>query len=215
MFLFGDVARFLDGSVRLSRLLTSGIVKIPALGSSLSIVKAADWFSLAGVVAAAVSAFVAVVSAKRAAAAQSAAANHEARAEIQRRLATQAAEEAAVAQRQTAAEAGRVAKAIEERNRMAEEQAERAEGVPWRVEYREGDLFEVKNITNTTKFGVQISGPGVLRPVAVDRIDGHGSAEFYRHPASGGNNQVEVIWYRREDLSDEPRRWTGTRPPGV
>ena len=122
-------------------LVTSGTVKIPALGSSLSIVKAADWFSLAGVVAAAVSAIVAVVSAKRAAAAQSAAANHEAKAETQRRLATEAAEEAAVAQRQTAAEAGRVAKAIEERNRMAEEQAEGAEGVPWRVEYREGDLI--------------------------------------------------------------------------
>jgi phage protein D len=176
-------------------------------------VNGGNWISLAGVVIAGGSAIWAVVSARRAAAAQARAAHYQARAEQNAERATQAAEEATVAQRQSAAAAQRSAEALEKQNRMAEEQAEQAEGVPWRIEHREGDLYELINITDTTKFGVQISGPGVLHPKTVDRIDGHSSAEFYGHPASGGNNQVDVTWHRREDLSDEPRPWRGNKPP--
>jgi hypothetical protein len=180
-------------------------------------VKAADWISLAGVVVAALSALVAVVSAKRATTAQSAAADHQARAETERRLAREAAEEAATAQRQTAAEAGRVAKAVEEQNRRADEQVEQAEGVPWEIRHSELDVYDLLNITNTTKFAVEISGPGVAPlgegSLAFERIDGRSSAQFMVAPFGGEYNQVVVTWHRREDKTDEPRQWTGNKPP--
>lgn len=177
--------------------------------------KAADWISLAGVVVAALSALVAVVSAKRAAAAQRAAANHQAKAETERRLARQAAEDAATAQRQTAAEAGRVAEAVEEQNRRAEEQTEQAEGVPWQIRHHDGDLYDLWNTTNITKFGVHISGPGIVGrgPLAFDRIDGRSSVQFLIPPFGAEYNQVVVTWHRREDQTDEPRQWTGNKPP--
>ncbi|WP_322860111.1 hypothetical protein U8D42_12750 [Mycobacterium europaeum] len=175
--------------------------------------KAAEWISLGSFVAAAVSAFVAFLQARRAKASQDAAAHYQARAEQNAERATQAAEEAATAQRQTATEAGRVAKAIEEQNRVAEQRAEQAEGVPWQIRHREGDLCDLWNITETTKFGVRIEGGGVLQPKTVDRIDGRSSAEFFATRHMGASNDVLVTWYRRADLSDEPRRWRGNKPP--
>ena len=180
---------------------------------TLSVVTAANWISLASFIAAAVSATVAVVQAKRASASQSSAAHSQARAEQQAERATQAAEEAAAWQRQAASAAQQSADALVEQNRRADEQAERAEGVPWEIRYREGDLYDLRNITDTTKFGVQISGSGVLRPKTVDRIDGRSSEEFFGTSHSGAGNQVEVTWHRREDLSDEPRPWLGSKPP--
>jgi hypothetical protein len=177
-------------------------------------VKAADWISLAGVVVAALSALVAVVSARRATAAQSAAATHQAVAETERRLARQAAEDAATAQRETAAEAGRVAKAIEEQNQRANEHAQQAEGVPWRITHHDGDLYDLWNDTNTAKFGVEVSGRGVAGVDGpFDRIDGRSSEQFLIAPFGPGSTQVLVTWHRLEDLSDEARQWTGSKPP--
>jgi hypothetical protein len=85
--------------------------------------------------------------------------------------------------------------------------------VPWEIRYREGSLFDLWNITGTTKFGVQISGGGVLRPKTVDRIDGRSSEEFFGTRHMGAGNDVVVTWRRREDLSDEPRQWRGNKPP--
>lgn len=174
---------------------------------------AANWISVGSFIAAAASATVAVVQAKRASASEAAAAHHQARAEQNAERATKAAEEAAAWQRQSADAAQRSADALVEQNRRADEQAEQAEGVPWDIKYREGDLFDLWNVTETTKFGVQISGGGVLRPKAVDRVDGRSPVEFFGHPASGANNQVNVTWHRREDKTDEPRQWTGRKPP--
>jgi hypothetical protein len=176
-------------------------------------VNTANWISLGSLLAAAVSAAVAVLQAKRASASKGAAEHHEARAAQNAERATKAAEEAAAWQRQAAASAQRSAEALEKQNRLVEEQAEQAEGVPWEIRYREGDLYDLWNSTNTTKFGAQISGPGVLRPKTVDRIDGRSSEEFFGANHSGAGNQVEVTWHRREDLSDEPRLWRGSKPP--
>ncbi|MCV7006755.1 hypothetical protein [Mycobacterium gordonae] len=176
--------------------------------------KAAEWISLAGVVVTVVATTWAIVSAKRAAAAQSAAAHYQARAEQNAERATKAAEDAAVAQRQAALEAGRAAAALEEQNRRAEEQSELAEGVPWRITYRKGSLYDLWNDTGTTKFGVQISGEGVLRAKTVDRFYGRSSVEFLGLDAMGVGDEVEVRWHRREDHSDEPPQlWVGNKPP--
>jgi hypothetical protein len=177
------------------------------------VVHAGDWISLAGVVIAAGSAIWAVVSARRAAAAQGRADHYQARAEQHAERATQAAEEAAAAERQSAAHAKRAADALEKQNRMREEQADLAEGVPWQITHQVGDTYDLWNDTHTPKFHVHISGEGVLRKKTVERIDGRSSADFMGLNASGVGDQVVVTWHRREDLSDEPRQWTGNKPP--
>jgi hypothetical protein len=96
---------------------------------------------------------------------------------------------------------------------MVEEQADLAEGVPWRIEYRTGSLYDLWNDTGTPKFHVRISGKGVLSEKTVDRIDGRSSTDFMGLGAMGAGDQVDVTWHRREDRSDEPRRWTGDKPP--
>lgn len=109
-----------------------------------------------------------------------------------------------------------MAKAVEEQNRRAEEETEQAEGVPWEIKHHGGDLYDLRNITNTTKFGVQISGPGVAggsSPLTFDRVDGRSSVQFLIAPFGTEYNQVVVAWHRREDQTDEPRRWTGNKPP--
>jgi hypothetical protein len=169
--------------------------------------------TLAGVVVSAVSATVALVQAKRAGAAQRAAAGSEAKAETERRLARSAAEEAAVAQREAAAAAKRTADAIEEQNRRADEEAELAEGVPWRITFRTGSLYDLWNDSDRPKFGVHISGEGVLRDKTVARIDGRSSTDFMGLDAMGVGSRVDVTWHLREDRSDEPRRWSGNKPP--
>lgn len=171
-----------------------------------------NWITLSGVVVSAVSATVAVVQAKRAATAQVAAASSGAKAETERRLARSAAEDAAIAQRDAAAAAKRTADAIETQNRMAEEKADLAEGVPWQLAHKTGSTYELWNDSDTAKFHVQISGEGVLRQKTVERIDGRSNAEFMGLDAMGVGSGVDVTWHRREDQSDEPRRWTGNKP---
>lgn len=183
-------------------------------------VQLSDSINLAGVVISGTSALIAafsatwaVVSARRARSAEEKADHYQATAEQQARRATLAAEEAASAQRESAAAAQRAADALEKQNQMAEEQGDLAEGVPWRIEFQVGSRYDLWNDTQTPKFHVHIFGEGVLREKTVPRIDGRSSADFMGLDAMGVGSQVGVTWHRREDRSDEPRRWTGNKPP--
>ncbi|GAY16240.1 hypothetical protein [Mycobacterium sp. shizuoka-1] len=179
--------------------------------------KLADWISLASFVAAAISAAVAVLQARRAATSRSAAQHHEARAEHDAERAIKAAEQAAAWQLQAAAAAQRSADALEQQNRLVEERAEQAEGVPWEIRHNYGDTYNLVNVTTTAKFGVQISGRGVAgEQLTFDRIDGRSSSgQFGIAPFGAEFSQVDVTWHRREDLSDTPQRWSGNKPPKV
>ena len=131
------------------------------------------------------------------------------------RRAALAAEEAVVAQKESAAAEKRAADALEKQNRMAEEQAEIAEAVPWRLEHREGVKWELWNDSYYRKFKVTISGPGVSQsnpPGLIDHIDGHSSVEFWGTTTWGAKPEVVVTWYGREDAQGHPLSWTGTRP---
>lgn len=174
-----------------------------------------DWINLAGVLVSVFSAGFAVLSSRRASAAEEKAQKYQARAETQSRLARQAAEAAAVAQRESAEAASRAATALEKQIQMAEEQAELAEGVPWDVQHRKGSLWELWNVTDSPKFRVEISGPGVSsshKPPVVDRMDGRSSVEFRGTTGYGASRRVEVRWHRREDAQGEPLVWAGTMP---
>jgi hypothetical protein len=138
-----------------------------------------NWISLAGVVIAGGSALWAVFSARRAGRAQERAEHYQARAEQQAERATKAAEHAAAAEWESAAAAKRAADALERQNRIAEEQADLAEGVPWRIEFQTGSTYDLWNDTQTPKFHVRISGEGVLRAKAIDRIDGRSSCRLH------------------------------------
>ena len=179
-------------------------------------VEAGDWISLAGVVIAAVVAVVSAVwavrSARAAGRAEEQAAQDRAVAEQQAERATHAAERAAVAEAASARAAERAAAALEEQNRRAEERDEQEEGVPWSIAFRRGSTYDLWNDTNTPKYAVRVFGEGVLREKAVQRVDGRSSVEFMGLDASGVSNEVQVTWHRREDQSDEPRAWTGSKP---
>jgi hypothetical protein len=192
-----------------------------ATRSTLCGVNTANWIALGSVIAttlsatvAGVSAGVAVLQAKRAKASKASADHAQARAEQHAERATNAAEEAAAWQRQATAAAKRSAEALEKQNQFVEDQAEQAEGVPWEIKHHAGDQYDLWNITNTAKFGGQISGPGVAGgPVAFDRIDGRSSMRFMIAPFGAEFDQVVVTWHRREDLSDERQQWTANKPP--
>lgn len=171
-----------------------------------------DAIGLGGVAVSVFSAGWAVLSARRARDAQEKADHYRARAEQQAERATRAAEDAAAAETQSAASAKRAADALEKQNQMAEERADLAEGVPWRIEYEVGSTYALWNDTDTPKFQVHISGEGVLREKTVDRIDGRSSVDFRGLDASGVGSRVDVTWHRREDRSDAARRWSGNKP---
>ncbi len=182
--------------------------------TTLCNVQVPTWIALAALVAPAISAAVAVIQARRATKAKDAAQLHEAKAEQNAARATKAAEEAAAWQRQAAAAAQRSAEALEAQNRMAEEHAERAEGVPWELRHAQGDQYDLWNVTDTAKFGVKISGGGVAGDPVFDRVDGRSSARFMIAPFGGEADRIDVTWHRRDDLSDQPpQQWRGTRPP--
>lgn len=194
-------------------------------------VHASEWIGLAGVVVSAFSAGWAVRSARRASRAEEQADNYQATAEQQANRATLAAEEAATAQRrsaqaaekaataqqQSADAAQRAADALEKQNHMAEDLAAAAEGVPWRIEYREGALWELWNDSDFPKYRVQIGGPAVVAHRTrklIDRIDGHSSHEFWGNTSwTGTEPRVDVTWHRRPDGDDNPLPWSGRLPP--
>lgn len=141
--------------------------------------------------------------------------NAEAAARDQATRALQAAEEAAAAGKRSADAAERSASALENQHRLAVQQADAAEGVPWEIRYRTGSKWELWNVTETVKFSVTISGSGVMRgPTTHARIDGHSSEEFWGNTSwQRDGKKVQVTWHRRDDLKDEPRSWSGNLTP--
>jgi catechol 2,3-dioxygenase-like lactoylglutathione lyase family enzyme len=98
---------------------------------------------------------------------------------------------------------------VEEESRKA---ADFAEDAPWRIVHRRGMTYELRNVTDTPKFHVQISGEGVLRPTTAKRVDGQSSIGFMGLDAMGVSDQIDVSWHRREDRSDEPSTSSGIKP---
>jgi hypothetical protein len=172
----------------------------------------ADWINLVGVTIAALSALWAVISARKAKAAEAAADSYRARAETYAKQAADAAEKAAMAEQQSAEAAQRAADALEAQHQLAVDQAEADEGVPWRLSHRKGDTYELHNDTTTPKHHVSVQGTRILRPVTAERIDGRSSIEFMAIPFSGGDERVTVTWHRTPDMSDPAKEWTGTKP---
>jgi hypothetical protein len=167
--------------------------------------QSAEWAAWAAVVVAAGSAVWSMVSARGARKAQK-------QAESQAERATAAAEKSAEAEVQSADAAARSAAALEQSNRMAEERADLAEGVPWRIEYQRGSTYVLWNDTDTPKFGVTITGEAVLRNKVVPKIDGRSFVTFIGLDAMGVGDEVVVTWHRKEDGSDQVRTWTGSKP---
>jgi hypothetical protein len=164
-----------------------------------------EWAAWVAVAVSAASAVWSAASARRARQAQK-------QAEGQAERATAAAEKSAQAEVQSAEAATRSAAALEQSNRVAEERADLAEGVPWRIEYQRGSTYELWNDTDTPKFGITITGEGVLRNKALPKIDGRSCATFMGLDAMGVGDEVVVTWHREEDGSDQGRTWTGSKP---
>jgi hypothetical protein len=83
---------------------------------------------------------------------------------------------------------------------------------PWRIKHRSESTYELWNDSDTPKFYVGVTGEGVRFPRTAPRIDGHSSTSFQGLDAMGAGAQVDVTWHRREDQSDNRRRWTGKTP---
>lgn len=165
-----------------------------------------DWISLAGVVVAGGSAIWTVVWAIRAK-------RSEDSAKEQAGLAIKAAIDAASAAERSAGAAERSASALEAQAQIAIEQADAAEGVPWRLAHHRGDTYLLHNESDTPKFHVEITGPRIRRPVSAERVDGRSSVKFMAIPAGSLGDEVVVVWQRREDKSDTRRTWSGVKPP--
>jgi hypothetical protein len=175
-----------------------------------------DWISLAGVVISGASAVWAVVSARKASAAEKGADDHRDKALQQAKKAIAAAEKAAAAEVETAAAAQRAAGALEEQNKLATEQAAAEEGVPWRVYHRKGATWELRNASAYPKWNVEISGPGVSTknpPGDFDLIQGHSSVEFWGTTTYGAQMRVNVTWHQLGYKLGDPLNWSGMMPP--
>ncbi|WNG84303.1 hypothetical protein C6A86_011995 [Mycobacterium sp. ITM-2016-00316] len=165
-----------------------------------------DWISLAGVVIAGGSAIWAASSARAARQAQLVADD---RAEA----AVKAERAAVAAQRDIAEQLSRSADIEAERARREAEQAESAEGVPWRLAHHRGDLYEARNESDKPKFHVAIDGPKLINPQVAERVDGRSSMQFRAIPAGGLGDEVLISWHRLEDKSDAARTWSGLKLP--
>ena len=100
------------------------------------------------------------------------------------------------------------------RSKAAAERSARARTArtPWRIKHRSESTYELWNDSDTPKFYVGVTGEGVRFPRTAPRIDGHSSTSFQGLDAMGAGAQVDVTWHRREDQSDNRRRWTGKTP---
>jgi hypothetical protein len=106
----------------------------------------------------------------------------------------------------------KTAAAIERQNRRTDEEAAQAEGVPRRITFRIGSLYDLWSDSDRPKFGVRIFGEVVLRDKTVDRIDGRSSEEFMGPNGSRSSTRFEITWRRREACLDEPQRRGTSRP---
>ncbi|WP_131821766.1 hypothetical protein [Mycobacteroides chelonae] len=170
------------------------------------VMDAGDWINLAGVVVSASAAIWAARSASKSKTAQDEATK-------QAGVATQAAVDAAGAEQRSADAAERSANALEEQNQMAAEQVAIAEAVPWSIRYRSGSTFELWNDSDTPKFSVRLSGPGVRGEVTTERIDGRSCVTFMSLGVWAKNSdQVVVNWHRLASSGDPELSWSGTVP---
>lgn len=167
---------------------------------------AGDWISLAGVGVAGGSAIWAAASAR-------AAKNAQVVADDRAEAAVKAERAAVAAQRDIADQVSRYADIEAERSRRAADDAEAAEGVPWRLLHHRGDMYEALNESDRPKFGVVVEGPKLINPEMAARVDGRSSMQFRAIPAAGLGDEIVVTWHRLEDKSDAPRTWSGIKPP--
>jgi hypothetical protein len=107
---------------------------------------------------------------------------------------------------------GNQVRIVQSETQSSDDRADPAEGAPWRTAHRRGMTYELRNVTDTPKFHVQISGEGVLRPTTVKRVDGQSSIGFMGLDAFGASDQVDISWHRLEDRSDTPSTWSGIKP---
>lgn len=129
--------------------------------------------------------------------------------------AVKAAEEAAGHAKRSADAEERIAAVEESRDAREAEQREAEERDPWELLPIPGspDCW-LHNRTNTPKYGVEVTGEYVHdAPVHFPVVgrDRREVVEILRtsHP----EGKAHVAWRRKEDLSDEPLRWSGNIPP--
>jgi len=183
-------------------------------GRILAVVKQGDWITLAGVIVTVFSAGWAVVSARRARAAQEKADHYQARSEQNAERATKAAEEAVVAQSRSAAAARRAADAAERSAAAAEaqqrretEEIEAIESDPWRLDPIPGrDDCYLINVAKTPNYGVTVNGLKIHNgPARFDMIGPGKRVELSVMRIWHPDDCVEVSWHRRQDRSDPPQ----------
>lgn len=133
--------------------------------------------------------------------------------------ATEAAQDAAAAQRQIAEDTRRFATAQETHTALLQDAAEQAERFPW-VIHRQGDSmdFRLLNLTNTRKYQVVVTGEPAGRPAGVFRMGGGGDNQFdfvdgretveldLFVAAQTIDRSVTVSWHPTQDHTGEP--WT-------
>lgn len=101
---------------------------------------------------------------------------------------------------------------------MDEELQDAADGVPWRIEHREGSIWELFNLSDRPKYTVEITGTQIVKKrtrMPFERIDGRSSETFWCHTSmqTASDPSVVVTWHRRQDDQCEPKSWKGTIPP--
>ncbi|ORC02201.1 hypothetical protein [Mycobacterium persicum] len=95
--------------------------------------------------------------------------------------ATKAAQDAAAAATRSAEAAERSATAHETQAQLMQNEADAAERSPWRLEHHGGMDYRLRNLTNTRKYDVAVTGEPVRRPAGVFR------------PGGGGGDQSDVV----------------------
>jgi hypothetical protein len=116
--------------------------------------------------------------------------------------ATKAAENAATAQQQTADEAKRLAD-------IAENRAKAAESKPWAFQKAKSGmatLYHLVNTTPTPKYGVKVSGGGVLGSRGqLGPVDGHGTAKINLLDSwQITDRTITISWFRDQEQTGEP-----------
>jgi hypothetical protein len=169
-------------------------------------VNAGNWISLAGVIIAGVSAILAVLSARRARKAESAAAEHE-------RQALEAARDAAGHAKRSADAEERVAGVAESQERRQSEEIDAVDADPWMLEPIPGeDNCYLINRSKSPKYGVSVAGLKVHNgPAQFDAIGPGKRKELSVMRIYHPDDSIQITWYRKPDHSDAPQ----TRPETI
>ena len=168
---------------------------------------AGNWISLAGVIIAGVSATVAVLSARGARKAESAAAEHE-------RQALEAARDAAGHAKRSADAEERVAGVAESQERRQSDETDAVDADPWMLEPIPGeDNCYLINRSKSSKYGVSVAGLKVHNgPAQFDAIGPGKCKELSIMRIYDPDDSVQISWYRKSDHSDPRQSTTETIP---